>query len=185
MRAIVAVLLFVSGVHAALWGVLQQKQQAPDFKGLLPSVSYAPFEPGHTVDVLSDPDRIRTDLKQLATITRAVRLYSSTEGNELVPPIAAELGLKVTVGAWISDNRERNEAEINAVIRLARRNSNVIGVVVGNETIYRGEQIPIENLVRHPEDDGREPGQDGRQPGQTTERVLLEDTQRLIAQETD
>ncbi len=185
MRAIVAVLLFVSGVHAALWGVLQQKQEAPDFKGLLPSVSYAPFEPGHTVDVLSDPDRIRTDLKQLATITRAVRLYSSTEGNELVPPIAAEFGLKVTVGAWISDNRERNEAEINAVIRLARRNSNVIGVVVGNETIYRGEQIPIENLVRHPEDDGREPGQDGRQPGQTTERVLLEDTQRLIAQETD
>ncbi len=183
MRAIVAVLLLVSGVHAALWGVLQQKQEAPDFKGLLPSVSYAPFEPGHTVDTLSDPDRIRTDLKKLATITRAVRLYSSTEGNELVPPIANELGLKVTVGAWISDNKERNEAEINAVIRLARRNSNVIGIVVGNETIYRGEQIPIENLVRHVEDDGRDPG-DGRQPGQTG-HVLHEDTQRLIAEETD
>jgi cellulose synthase/poly-beta-1,6-N-acetylglucosamine synthase-like glycosyltransferase/exo-beta-1,3-glucanase (GH17 family) len=177
MRAIVAVLLFVSAVHAALWGVLQDKQEAPDFKGLLPSVSYAPFEPGHTVDSNADPDRIRTDLKQLATITRAVRLYSSTEGNELVPPIANEFGLKVTVGAWISDNKERNEAEINAMIRLARRNSNVIGIVVGNETIFRGEQIPIENLVRHPEDDGREPGQ--------AERVLHEDTQRLIAEETE
>ena len=44
MRAVVAVLLFVTAVHAALWGVLRDKQEAPDFKGMLPSVSYAPFE---------------------------------------------------------------------------------------------------------------------------------------------
>jgi cellulose synthase/poly-beta-1,6-N-acetylglucosamine synthase-like glycosyltransferase/exo-beta-1,3-glucanase (GH17 family) len=166
MRAIVAVLLFVSAVHAALWGVLQDKQEAPDFKGLLPSVSYSPFEPGHTVDNLVDPDRIRADLKQLATVTRAIRLYSSTEGNELVPPIAAELGLKVTLGIWIDDRKERNEREIDAAIDLARRNSNVIGIVVGNETIYRGEQIPIENLGLPPE--SGEP-----------ERILLEEAQRL------
>ena len=59
MRAIVAVLLFVSALHAALWGILQDKKQAPDFKGLLPSLSYAPFEPGHTKDKATDPDRIR------------------------------------------------------------------------------------------------------------------------------
>src|ERR1700740_596178 len=100
MRAVVAVLLFVSAVHAALWGVLQDKQQAPDFTGVLPSVSYAPFEPGHTVDDTVDADRVRADLKALATKTRGVRLYSSTEGNDLVPPTAAELGLKVMVGAW-------------------------------------------------------------------------------------
>jgi hypothetical protein len=35
MRAVVAVLLFVIAAHATLWGVLQQKQQAPDFKGIL------------------------------------------------------------------------------------------------------------------------------------------------------
>ena len=44
MRAVVAVLLFVTAVHAALWGVFRDKQQAPDFTGILPSVSYAPFE---------------------------------------------------------------------------------------------------------------------------------------------
>jgi cellulose synthase/poly-beta-1,6-N-acetylglucosamine synthase-like glycosyltransferase/exo-beta-1,3-glucanase (GH17 family) len=114
---------------------------------LLPSVSYAPFEPGHTVaDVAADSEKVRTDLKKLSTLTRAVRLYSSTEGNELVPPIAAEFGLKVTVGAWIDKNANRNDREIESVISLARHNSNVIGVVVGNETIYRGEQVPIENL---------------------------------------
>src|SRR3984893_13846276 len=142
MRAVVAVLLFVSAAHAALWGILRDKQQAPDFTGMLPSVSYAPFEgTGHPdVDNVPNADKIRADLKKLSTITRAIRLYSSTGGVELVPPIAAEFGLKVTVGAWIDKNVDRNEREIAAAINLARRNSNVVGIVVGNETVYRGEQ---------------------------------------------
>src|SRR6202046_2832388 len=158
MRAVVAVLLFVAMVHAAAWGVFQQKQSAPDFRGILPSASYTPFEPGHTVaDGVADSEKVRPDLKKLSTLTRAVRLYSSTEGNELVPPIAAEFGMKVTVGAWIDKDSNRNNREIEAVINLARHNSNVIGIVVGNETIYRGEQVPIENLGTVPET-GLEPG---------------------------
>jgi exo-beta-1,3-glucanase (GH17 family)/cellulose synthase/poly-beta-1,6-N-acetylglucosamine synthase-like glycosyltransferase len=148
MRAVVAVLLFVTAVHAAMWGALRDRQQAPDFTGVLPSVSYAPFEgTGHPdVDNIPSVEKIRADMKKLAPLTRAIRLYSSTGGVELVPPIAAEFGLKVTVGAWIDKNVERNEREIDAAINLARRNSNVIGVVVGNETVYRGEQ-KVEDLI--------------------------------------
>jgi cellulose synthase/poly-beta-1,6-N-acetylglucosamine synthase-like glycosyltransferase/exo-beta-1,3-glucanase (GH17 family) len=147
MRVIVAVLLFVSAAHAAIWGVLQEKQPAPDFSGILPSVSYAPFERAHIVaDEAADSEKIRADLKRLSTLARAVRLYSSTEGAELVPPIAAEFGLKVTLGVWIDTNADRNDREIKEAIKLARKNSNVIGIVIGNETIFRAEQIPIENL---------------------------------------
>ena len=148
MRAVVAVLLFVTAAHAALWGLFQDKQPAPDFRGILPSVSYAPFEGTSHPDVDNIPqiEKIRADLKKLSTMTRAIRLYSSTGGVELVPPIAAEFGLKVTVGAWIDKNSERNEREIDAAITLAKRNSNVIGVVVGNETLYRGEQ-KVEDLI--------------------------------------
>ena len=148
MRAVVAVLLCVTAAHAALWGVLRDKQEAPDFRGKLPSVSYAPFEgSGHPdVDNIPSAEKIRADLKVLAPLTRAIRLYSSTGGVELVPPIAAEFGLKVTVGAWIDKNSERNEREIQAAISLAKRNSNVNGIVVGNETVFRGEQ-KVEDLV--------------------------------------
>ena len=148
MRAVVAVLLLVAAAHAVLWGLFQEKQQAPDFRGILPSVSYAPFEGTAHPDVDNIPsvERIRDDMRKLSSITRAIHLYSSTGGVELVPPIAAEFGLKVTVGAWIDKNTERNEREIDAAINLARRNSNVIGVVVGNETIYRGEQ-KVEDLI--------------------------------------
>jgi exo-beta-1,3-glucanase (GH17 family)/cellulose synthase/poly-beta-1,6-N-acetylglucosamine synthase-like glycosyltransferase len=149
MRAVVAVLLFVTTVHAAMWGVLRDKQQAPDFKGILPSVSYAPFEgTGHPdVDNIPNAEKIRADMKTLAPLTRAIRLYSSTGGVELVPPIANEVGLKVTVGAWIDKNTDRNEREMLSAIDLAKHNGNVNGVVVGNETIYRGEQ-KIEDLIK-------------------------------------
>ena len=63
-----------------------------------------------------------------------------------MPPIAAEFGLKVTLGVWIDTNADRNDREIKEAIKLARKNSNVIGIVIGNETIFRAEQIPIENL---------------------------------------
>src|SRR4030088_21319 len=148
MRAVVAVVLFVAAAPASLWGLLQEKQAAPDFRGVLPSVSYAPFEGTAHPDVDNIPsvEKIRADMKKLAPLTRAIRLYSSTGGVELVPPIAAEFGLKVTVGAWIDKNVDRNEREIDAAIDLARHNSNVIGVVVGNETVYRGEQ-KVDGLI--------------------------------------
>ena len=158
MRAVIAVLLFVTAAHAGLWGLLQEKQSAPDFRGILPSVSYSPFEGSAHPDTdnLPSEDKIRADMKKLSTMTKAIRLYSSTGGVELVPPIAAEFGLKVTVGAWIDKDKDRNKREIDSAIKLARRNSNVIGVVVGNETIYRGEQIPLENLDTRDGDRARE-----------------------------
>lgn len=148
MRVVAAVLLLVSVLHAGLWGVLRDKEPAPDFKGLMPSVSYAPFEGSAHPDIDNIPtvEKIRADLKTLSTMTRAIRLYSSTGGVELVPPIAAEFGLKVTVGAWIDKDKDRNEREIKSAIELARKNSNVVGVVVGNEVIYRGEQ-KVEDLI--------------------------------------
>jgi len=181
MRAVAAVLLLVAAVHAGIWGVLRERQQAPDFNGMLPSVSYTPFEPGHVVDSTVDPDRIRADLRKLSTMTRAIRSYSSMEGNELVPPIAAEFGLKVMVGAWLTKDKERNRAEIDAAVDLARHNGNVIGVVVGNETIFRGEQIPIENLGPLPAT-GLEPEQAKRiielEP-EEVDRINREETQRI------
>src|SRR5258708_7241128 len=148
MRAIVAVLLLVSAVTAAMWRVLRDRPDAPDVKGTLPSGSYAPCEGTGPPDVDNTPnaEKIRADMKPLARLTRAIRLYSWPGGVELVPPIANEFGIKVMVGAWIDKDRDRNEREIAAAIDLAKHNSNVIGIVVGNETVYRGEQ-KVEDLI--------------------------------------
>src|SRR5690606_19887186 len=72
---------------------------------------------------------------------------SSTGGVEQVPGIAADFGLKVTVGAWIDKNEARNEAEIRNVLDLARRHSNINAIVVGNETTLRAEKT-VDELIK-------------------------------------
>jgi exo-beta-1,3-glucanase (GH17 family)/cellulose synthase/poly-beta-1,6-N-acetylglucosamine synthase-like glycosyltransferase len=141
MRTVAAVLALVVCVHAGLWVLLRTQAKAPEFNSQLASLSYAPFADSDHPDrgARPTPEQIRADLKAIAPYTHAIRLYSSTGGAELVPPIAAEFGLKVTVGAWISKDKDRNAREIAAAIDLARHNSNVDAIVVGNETIYRGD----------------------------------------------
>ena len=93
---------------------------APDIEGPLASVSYAPFAASTNPDEggNAQAEQIRADIKMLAPLTRAVRTYSSTGGVELVPGIASEFGLRVTVGAWIDKHKDRNEREIRSVIDL-------------------------------------------------------------------
>ena len=148
MRTVAAVLALVACVHAGLWALLQTKATAPDFTGQLASVSYAPFANSEHPDYGDRPtaEQIRSDLKAIAPYTRAIRTYSATGGAELVPPIAAEFGLKVTVGAWIDKDQARNEREIRSALDLARHNSNVNAIVVGNETTLRAD-MSVEDLI--------------------------------------
>lgn len=150
MRVVAAVVALVACVHVGLWSFTRGQTTPPAFDGQLASVSYAPYEGSAHPDRENRPTaaRIRADLKILAPTTRAIRTYSSTGGVELVAPIAGEFGLRTTIGAWIDKDQNRNEREVRSVIELARRNSNVNGIVVGNETIFRGEQ-KVDNLIKY------------------------------------
>jgi exo-beta-1,3-glucanase (GH17 family)/cellulose synthase/poly-beta-1,6-N-acetylglucosamine synthase-like glycosyltransferase len=149
MRTVAAVVALVACVHAGLWALMRDKVRAPNFDGQLASVSYAPFEGSAHPDsgAKARTTQIRADLKMLAPLTRSIRTYSSTGGVELVPGIASEFGLRVTAGAWIDKNQDRNEREIRSVIDLTRRHSNINGVIVGNETVFRGEQ-KVNDLIQ-------------------------------------
>jgi cellulose synthase/poly-beta-1,6-N-acetylglucosamine synthase-like glycosyltransferase/exo-beta-1,3-glucanase (GH17 family) len=148
MRSVAAVVALVACLHAGLWAIFKTTGSAPNIEQSLASVSYAPFEG------ISDPNdpasrptpaQIRADLKAIAPYTQTIRTYKSTGGLELVPAIAAEFGLKVTLGIWLDTNADqngkyddRNEREIRSALDLARRYSNVNAIVVGNETTLRG-----------------------------------------------
>ncbi|MCW5685865.1 MAG: glycosyltransferase [Pseudolabrys sp.] len=148
MRSVAAVVALVACVHAGLWALTREVVTAPDVTSQLASVSYAPFAGNHHPDsTRAAESQIRSDLKALAPLTRAVRTYSATSGVELVPSIANEYGLRVSVGAWIDKDKARNEREIKSVIDLARRNSNVSSVIVGNETIYR-DDVKVDELIK-------------------------------------
>src|SRR5262245_2792785 len=148
MRSVVAVVALVACVHAGLWTLLQQKTAVPNIDGPLASISYSPYTRSQHPDNGDRPtvEQIRNDLRLLSPYTRTVRTYTSTGGVELVPGIAAEFGMKVTIGIWIDKNEARNEREIQQAIALAKRYSNVNAIVVGNESVLRGEKS-VDELI--------------------------------------
>jgi exo-beta-1,3-glucanase (GH17 family) len=149
MRTVAAVVVLVLCVHAGLWSLLQRHQAVADIDYPLASISYSPYTRSQHPDLGDRPTeaQIRADLKVLSPYTQAIRTYSSTGGGELIPAIAEEFGLKVTLGIWIDKNEARNEREIQSAIALARRYRNVNAIVVGNETIYRAEKT-IPELIK-------------------------------------
>src|SRR3984885_11219034 len=144
MVTVVLILCLVAGLHLLLWRLAEPHAAAAPVEGRLPSVSYNRFAKSSSPDLAVSEARIRTDLAAVAKLAKAVRTYASTQGLERVPKVAAELGLSVTLGIWIDKDEARNEREIETALDLARRNPNVIRLVVGNETVFRHERTAAE-----------------------------------------
>jgi len=94
------------------------------------------YEEGQKPGDQISEEQVRRRLKIMAPYTKWVRSFSCTEGNEFVPKIARELGMKTLVGAWLGDDTEKNEKEMEALIQLA--NEGYVDIAaVGNEVMYR------------------------------------------------
>ncbi len=148
MRVVLAALALVAGVHACFWFWSRETVQAPAAPNRFTSLSFAPFSPDDDAEggARAKAEQIRADLDVIAPVTEAIRTYSSTMGLELVPALAAEKNLQVTLGIWIDEDDARNKREIDSTIELAARSSNVKGIVVGNETVLRKEKT-VEQMI--------------------------------------
>lgn len=111
---------------------------------------FSPYMDGQEPGQVLTEEQIRRRIEIIEPYTNWIRSFSCTEGNELIPKIAKEYGLKTMVGAWLGDDSEINENEINGLIDLA--NQGYVDVAaVGNEVMYRGdlnEQELIDFIVR-------------------------------------
>jgi exo-beta-1,3-glucanase (GH17 family) len=127
-------------LHAAGWSLTHDRVSPPNVVGQLTSVSFSPFPPGS--DGASDTvtkEQISSDLAVVAPYVRAVRTYSVGNGLALVPELAAQFGVHVTLGAWIDEGNDRNEREIETAIALTKHHRNIDSIIVGNETLYRSQ----------------------------------------------
>lgn len=86
-------------------------------------------------DIISEA-QVRRRMSILKPHMRWVRSFSCTEGNEFIPRIAKEMGIKTLVGAWLGNDDEINQREIEGLIQLA--NEGFVDIAaVGNEVMYR------------------------------------------------
>ncbi|MGB5394124.1 MAG: glycosyl hydrolase family 17 protein [Lutimonas sp.] len=88
-------------------------------------------------DIITEQQVIRR-MEIIKPYTKWVRSFSCIEGNEHIPRIAHKKGLKTLVGAWLGDDLEMNEEEIESLIALAKEGYVDIAAV-GNEVMYRKE----------------------------------------------
>lgn len=106
---------------------------------------FSPYLQGQNIgDILSE-EQIRRRMEIIAPHTTWIRSFSCTDGNELIPKIAREKGLKTMVGAWLCTDKAKNEAEITQLIQLAKEGLVDIAVV-GNEVLLRNELTEKEVL---------------------------------------
>jgi exo-beta-1,3-glucanase (GH17 family)/cellulose synthase/poly-beta-1,6-N-acetylglucosamine synthase-like glycosyltransferase len=151
MRKVLVVVVIAMAIvlHAAAWFLMRDQVSPPNASGVLASVSFSPINPA--ADAESDvttEKQIRSDLAAIAPYTRMIRTYAATGGLERVPELASDYGLRVTLGAWIDKDEARNEREIESVIDLAKRYSNIDSIIVGNETIYRDRTLDGKDHVQ-------------------------------------
>ncbi len=108
-------------------------------------ICFSAYEEGQKPgDILSE-EQIRRRMKIIQPYTKWVRSFSCIEGNELIPKIAKEYGLKTLVGAWLGKDLELNRKEIDGLIALAK-DGYVDIAAVGNEVLYR-EDLTEDELL--------------------------------------
>lgn len=135
-------------IHPSTSGVEEIKSQ---FKGILTNglhgICFSPYMETQNIGDRLSEEQIDRRMQIIAPYTQWVRSFACTNGNELIPQVARQYGLKTMVGAWIDSNKPINNEEINNLISLA--NKGLVDVaVVGNEVLMRGD-LTLEELVKY------------------------------------
>lgn len=150
VRAPLALLLISLTIIAAVWWWLAKPvtlTRAPiDADAKLECISYAPFRDDQTPldpNVEVSAEQIREDLVHVADISGCIRTYSVDNGLDKVPEIASQVGLKVLLGIWISNNRVKNAKLVDTAVALSQKYPDTVtAIVVGNEVLLHGDMTP-------------------------------------------
>jgi GPH family glycoside/pentoside/hexuronide:cation symporter len=108
---------------------------------------FSPYLEGQNLGDQLSREQIEKRMKVVAPHTKWVRSFSCTDGNELIPEVANKMGLKTLVGAWIDNNLEANEVEIQNLIKVAKA-GHADMVSVGNECLLR-EELSEDKIITY------------------------------------
>jgi len=99
-------------------------------------ISFSPYVDGQSPGTEISEDQIRARLGIIQSYTHWIRCFSCIEGNQEIPRIAHENGLKTMVGVGLSDDIEANEIELANGIEIAKAGHADI-LAIGNEILLR------------------------------------------------
>ncbi len=111
----------------------------------LHGLCFSPYTEGQKPGTQLTKEQVRARLSIIAPNVGWIRSFSCTEGNELVPIVAKEMGLKTLVGVWLDDDTSTNERELQGAFDLLEQGV-VDMLAVGNEVMLR-EEMSQQQLV--------------------------------------
>ena len=110
-------------------------------------ICFSMYEDGQELGDTITEAQVERRIKILKPHSKWVRSFSCIEGNEHIPRLAKKHGMKTMVGAWLRDDLEDNEKEIEGLIQLAK--DGVVDIAaVGNEVLYRND-LTLEQLLAY------------------------------------
>ncbi len=121
--------LSIAELESAFLKLLKQGIHGISFSAYLENQS-----PGSTIS----EEQIEKRMKIIKPYVKWVRSFSCVDGNELIPKVAHKYGIKTLVGAWLGDDKEKNDIEIENLIKVAKDGYADI-IAVGNEVLLRGD----------------------------------------------
>lgn len=101
-------------------------------------ISFSAYLENQSPGSIISEEQIEFRMKILKPYVKWVRSFSCVDGNELIPKVARKYGIKTLVGAWLGADKEKNEKEIERVIKVAKEGYADI-IAVGNEVLLRGD----------------------------------------------
>ncbi len=90
---------------------------------------------------------IADDLDLLARSSDGLRTYGVNDLPALLD-LAGERDMLVTAGAWLDADREKNEKEIAALIDISKKKRYIERVLVGNESLLRGD-LSVNEMIAY------------------------------------
>ncbi|MBK8675925.1 MAG: exo-beta-1,3-glucanase [Cellvibrionales bacterium] len=143
-------LLCVGLAALAWWAVIHPRSIASEWREPLKSASFAPFSDGQSPlkEVFPTRSQVEADLVRLQGVFSGVRTYTSQDGMEAVPELAAKYGFALTHSAWLGREKIDNDKEVAALIETANRYPQAVKrVIVGNEVLLRRDLKPDELIA--------------------------------------
>ena len=122
-----------------------QKQCMALVNAKMHGLCFSPYEGDQQPGDTFTEAQVRRKLELLQPHTAWIRIFSCTDGNDMIPKLAREYGFKTLVGAWLGEEEDKNEEEMVRLIELAQ--AGLVDVAaVGNEVLYR-EEMSEEGLI--------------------------------------
>ena len=127
----------IFAVTLTLWARSNRPTDEPVWTGAIDGFAYSPMQPGQSPGRAEFPSEaeIAADIAIMARHSQSIRTYSLDGSLAAIPSIAAEHELDVTVGVWLDEDLNANQARLARLRRTVSDASNVRGVILGNETL--------------------------------------------------